>query len=133
MQEHGGEALRDVRQALLHAWEHSVALAQLFSLELKEYGVHQMRRAIALAMGCAFLLVGYLFLCAVACLLLEMCLDSWLAAAGIVCGINMIIGIVVVARAMAAAPGPFAPATLQEIQYDAQCLKILIKKEKEQS
>lgn len=126
LQEHGGEMVADVREAALHAASHANALAQLFRMELQEYGIRQCRRLVMLAAGLFLLLVAYLAFCVVMGVLLQACLGSWLLATGIVFLFNALVGFLLLWVAAASKPGPLAPATCQELKDDVQCLKILL-------
>lgn len=133
MQEHGERVVADVRELAVQAGTHFSALLQLLKMELLEYGACQVQRIFALAAGMFLLLVSYLALCVMLCVALDLWLGSWVLAVGIVCLLNALGGVSMLAVAMYRKPGMLAPATRQEIKDDLQCLKILLQPGKEKS
>lgn len=133
LREQGSEALDGVKAAANQSLEHVIALWQLLQIELREYAAHQARRVIVAVVGVLLLLFGYLLLCAVACIALQMWVGSWLLAVGVVCVLHLLGGAVLLLIVARQQPGPVAPATRQEIQNDWQCLKLLISKENSKS
>lgn len=133
LQQRGNEAADEVREAAMHAAGHVSALAQLFRLEVQEYGVRQAKRLAAAMAGLLLLLVGYLSFCAFLCVIMQAWLGSWLWATGLVCLVNVLAGVVLATVAVCKKPGALAPATRQELKDDVQCLKILLRPEKKKS
>lgn len=126
LQKQGGTVLADVREALLQTSEHVEAVVELFRLELKEYGERQARRIVALIVGVFLLLCAYAVFCAFACVLLSMWL-SWPWAVAIVCLLNALLGGAAIVAGLRCKPGAMAPATMQEIKDDVQCIKLMLK------
>lgn len=124
--EQGEGVVSDVKGAVLHAARHLEALYELFVLELREYGRHQMRRMVAMLVGAVLLGVAYLLLCmlAVAFLAVELGLMTALV---IVIAFNALAGGVAVVVAAVCKPSGIAPATGQEIKDDIQCIKLYLK------
>ena len=125
LREQGGNALSGVRRIALDTVAHAESLLELFRVELKEFGQRQARRVALIVAGVGLLLVAYLLLCAALCVLLSLWLPL-LAAIGIVFFINVLAGAVLLAVGRRMRSGPLAPATLQELKTDYQCLKISI-------
>lgn len=126
LQKQGGSVLADVREALLQTSDHVEAVLELFRLELREYGERQARRIVALVTGVFLLLCAYAVFCAFACVLLSMWL-GWLWAVASVCLLNALLGGVAVVVGIKCKPGAIAPATVQEIKDDVQCIKLMLK------
>lgn len=126
LQKQGGAVLADAREMLLQSSEHMGALIELFRLELREYGERQVRRIAALVAGVFLLLCAYAVFCAFACVLLSAWL-GWLWAVGIVCVANVLLGVVALMFGFRCKAGPIAPATVQEIKDDVQCIKLMLK------
>lgn len=126
LQKQGGRVLADVRETALQLTTHLEALTELFRLELKEYGARQARRAAFLVAGVFLLLCAYLMLCAVACVLLSDCV-GWLWATVSVCLFNVVLGCAGLLVAAKCKPGSVAPATVQEIKDDVQCIRIMLR------
>ena len=129
LQQQGGELLGGVKDAATHAFSHIGALLQLLVVELQQYGVHQLKRAAAIVVGAFLLVVGYLLLCAFACVAAHAWLGSWLLATGLVCLLHLIVGFVVLFVGIKSSAGPVAPATREELKNDWQCIRLLLSKE----
>ncbi|MBR5521920.1 MAG: phage holin family protein [Akkermansia sp.] len=129
LQQQGGTVLADVREALLQTSNHLEALVELFQVELKEYGEKQARRIAALVVGVFLLLCAYAVFCAFACVLLSSWL-GWLWAVAVVCLINVLLGGVALWCGLKCKPGPVAPATMQELKDDVQCIRLMLKENK---
>ncbi len=127
--ERGGEVASDARQAATNALEHMEALAELFRLELREYGQRQACRMVSILVGVGLLLVSYLLLCAALCVLLALWLD-WHLAVALVFLVNFLAGLVLLICGLKMNPGPLAPATQQELKNDLQCIKLAIAEKK---
>ena len=117
----------EVRGALLHAAQHVCALAELFSLEAREYGRSQVRRLVLLLVGAALLGCAYLMLNLLGVLVLGRELRDYVLAASIVAGFNAVVGGVVVLVALCRKPAGMAPATCRELKDDLQCVKLYLK------
>ncbi len=126
LQKQGGSVLANAREALLHTSEHLEAVLELFRLELREYGEKQVRRVVALVVGVFLLLCAYAIFCAFACVLLSSWL-GWIWAVAVVCLVNALLGAVAIVVGLKCKPGPIAPATLQELKDDVQCIKLMLK------
>ncbi len=126
LQKQGGSVIADVREALLQVSDHLEAVLELFRLELREYGEKQVRRVVALVAGVFFLLCAYVVFCAFACVLLSMWL-GWIWAVAVVCLINALLGGAAIVVGLKCKPGPIAPATMQELKDDVQCIKLMLK------
>ncbi len=133
LQEQGGEALGGVKAAATQALSHAAALWQLLQIELQEYASRQAGRVVAIVLGGALLLVGYLLLCAFACVAAHAWLGSWLLATGLVCLLHLVAGAVLLLIGIKRQPGEVAPATKQELIKDWQCIKLLLSKENKKS
>ncbi|MBQ1960419.1 MAG: phage holin family protein [Akkermansia sp.] len=126
LQKQGGSVLSDARESLLQASEHIEAVLELFRLELREYGEKQVRRVVALVVGVFLLLCAYAVFCAFACVLLSTWL-GWTWAVAVVCLVNALLGVVAIVVGLKNKPGAIAPATMQELKDDVQCLKLMLK------
>lgn len=133
LQEQGGELLAEIRNSLAYAKSHAGSLLSLFRLELAEYVAQQRRRVVLFAVAGVALLVGYLLLCVLGVLALQLLLNSWLAAVAVVFAINVLVGVVVLCKALRAKPEPLAAATRAELKNDLECLKILLSNENKDS
>ncbi len=125
LREQGGGALHGLRRTALGAVTHVESLLELFRLELREFGRRQARRVAAIVLGVGLLLVSYLLFCVVLCVLLSLWMHL-LAAVAIVFAINVLAGGTALAVGLRMRAGALAPATMQELKTDFQCLKIAI-------
>ncbi len=126
LQKQGGSVLSDVREALLQTSDHLEAVLELFRLELREYGEKQARRIAALVAGVFLLLCAYFVFCALLCVLLSSWL-GWVWAVAVVCLANALPGVAAVVMGLKCKPGAIAPATLQELKDDVQCIRLMLK------
>jgi uncharacterized membrane protein YqjE len=131
LREEAAAAVLQARNVAQRTVEHGSALAALFSAELKEYTVHQVRRLVMLVVACVLLLGAYGVLCA----LLAVALGLYI---GIVCSLAVVVVLnILVAGALlygAVKMGgkKLAPATVEELRNDWQCLKLLFKESSKQ-
>lgn len=130
LREQGKTVVQDLCDTLRHMALHGRALAALFGVELQEYAAHQGRRLLALAAGVFLLLCGYLVFCALMCALLGSYIGI-LWGMTLVCLVHFLAAGILFYLAVNRKPGPLAPATRQELSADLQCLRILLKEEKE--
>lgn len=133
LQEQGGELLSEIRNAAAYAKSHAGSLLSLFRLDLAEYMAQQRRRVVMFAAAGIAFLVGYLLLCVLAVLALQLVLGSWLWAVAAVFAFNVLVGIWMLVKAWRAKPAPLAAATRAELKNDLECLKILLSKENKHS
>lgn len=106
--------------------EHTGALGALLSAEVKEYAEHQVKRVIMVVLACVLLLGAYFTFCAA----LAVVLNIWLGLAWAlvcVCVLNVVIAAGLLIRFRATAGKRLAPATVEELKNDWQCLKMLCK------
>lgn len=124
-----GEAVAVMQQArgvAQRAVEHTSALGALLSVELKEYAAHQIQRLVMVVVACVLLLGGYGLLCALLAVLLAPCIGlSW--AIGAVLLLNLAGAVILLLRVKKMAGKQLAPATVEELKNDWQCLKLLCK------
>ena len=119
-------ALQQVRGAAQRTAEHVSAVGALLSEEIKEYAAHQAQRLVMAIVACVLLLGAYLLLCS----LLVAVLSIWLGlvgALGIIFLLNLVVALWLLVRAKKMAGKQLAPATVEEIKNDWQCLKLLCK------
>ena len=133
LQEQGGGLVGDVRQAASQAVSHVSSLLTLFKIELAEYVSQQSRRVALFVAAAVLLLTSYALLSAFACVALNMWLESWLWAVGIVLLVNALAGVIILLAALRAKPAPLAEVTRQELKNDLECLKILLSEENTKS
>lgn len=117
------QQLRSVAQRTL---EHTGALGGLLSSEVKEYVAHQVKRCALLLVACVLLLGTYFVFCA----LLAVVLNLWLGltwSLGIVCLLNLLVALRLLSLFKAMRGKQLAPATVEELRKDWQCLKLLCK------
>lgn len=133
LQEQGGELLSEIRNAAAYVKSHAGSLLALFRLDLAEYMAQQRRRVVMFAAAGIAFLVGYLLLCVLAVLALQLAFASWLWAVGAVFAFNVLVGILMLVKALRAKPAPLAAATRAELKNDLECLKILLSKENKHS
>lgn len=123
------EALAAIQQAkgvALRAVEHTGALGALLSEEVKEYTAHQLQRLVMAVLACVLFLGSYF----VFCVLLAVVLSAYLCltwALFIVFMLNVFTALVLLVRVKKMAGKQLAPATVQELKNDWQCLKLLCK------
>ena len=123
------EAVAAVKQARCVAQrtlEHTSALGELFSAEVKEYAQHQAQRVAMVIIACVLLLGAYFTFCAV----LAVVLGMWLGMAWALCVVfllNFALALLLLLRAKAMSGKQLAPATVEELKNDWQCLKLLCK------
>lgn len=123
------EAAATVQQACgvaQRSLEHTRALGELFSEEVKEYTQHQVKRVAMLVVACVLLLGAYFVFCAV----LAVVFNIWLGlvwALVLVCLLNLLVAVLLLIRARAMSGKKLAPATIEELKNDWQCLKLLFK------
>lgn len=119
-------AAQQVRAVAQRTLEHTSALGELFSAEVKEYAQHQVKRVAMVIIACVLLLGAYFVFCAV----LAVVLGLWLGLAwslGVVCLLNFALALLLLLRARAMGGKQLAPATVEELKNDWQCLKLLCK------
>ena len=133
LQEQGGELLAEIRNAAAYTKSHAGSLLSLFRLEVAEYAAQQRKRMVLFAAAGVAFFVGYLLLCVLAVIVLEPLCGSWLWAVVAVFSFNVIVGILVLVKAMRSKPAPLAAATRAELKNDLECLKILLSKENKNS
>ncbi len=120
------EAFGGVKAAAAQVSEHLGALAELFAVELQEYMQAQTKRICLLAAACVLLGGAYLVACALLSVLLQYWL-GWPGALAAVLGLHVLGAWVLVALARKYGSAKFAPATVQELKNDWQCLELMIK------
>ena len=129
-----GSALKDeavavvqqARSVAQRAVEHTSALGALFSEEIKEYTAHQVQRLVMVILACILLLGAYFLFCAVLVALLNLWLGLvW--ALVIVCALNVVVAAALLLCVRRMGGKQLAPATVQELKNDWQCLKLLCK------
>lgn len=116
--------LQQARSVAQRTVEHTSALGALLSAEVKEYAAHQVQRLIMVVLACVLLLGAYF----VSCALLAVVLNMWLGlvwALGIVCLLNLLVAIMLLRGVRRMGGKQLAPATVQELKNDWQCLKLL--------
>lgn len=106
--------------------EHTGALGALFSEELKEYTAHQLQRLVMLVVACVLLLGAYFLLCAALAALLCIWMHPALALAAVFI-INLVVAVLLLRKVRSMRGKQLAPATVQELRNDWQCLKLLCK------
>ncbi|MBR5330796.1 MAG: phage holin family protein [Akkermansia sp.] len=119
-------AAQQVRAVAQRTLEHTSALGELFSAEVKEYAQHQVKRVAMVIIACVLLLGAYFVFCAV----LAVVLGMWLGLAwslGVVCLLNFALALLLLLRVRAMGGKQLAPATVEELKNDWQCLKLLCK------
>ncbi len=119
-------AFEGVRTAAAQVSEHVGALAELFVAELHEYMQAQVRRVCLLAAACVLLAGAYLLGCALLCVVLQLWL-GWIGSLGVVLGLHLLGALLLVRLAVKCGRKPFAPATIQELKNDKQCLTLMMK------
>ncbi len=125
LREQGGDAVSGLRRTALDAVAHAESLLELFRHELREFGQRQARRLVLIVAGLGLLMVSYLLFCAALCVLFSLWMH-WLAAVAIVFFLNLLAGGIALLVGLRMRVGAPAPATLQELKTDYQCLKIAI-------
>lgn len=121
------EAVAVVQQArgvAQRAVEHTGALGSLLSAEVKEYTAHQVLRLVMAVVACVFLLGTYFASCALLALVLSVWL-GWTWALGLVAMLNLLLAVLLLLGVKRMAGKQLAPATIQELKNDWQCLKLL--------
>lgn len=123
------EALASIQQAkqvARRAVEHTGALGTLLSEEVKEYAAHQLQRFVMVLVACVLLLGSYFVLCALVTVVLSTFIGlTWSLVAVFL--INVLLSLVLLVRVKKMAGKQLAPATVQELKNDWQCLKLLCK------
>lgn len=126
LRDEAAAVLQQVRGVAQRTVEHSSALGALLSAELKEYAAHQAQRLILVVLAIVMLLGAYFVFCA----LLAVLLHIWLGlpwSLGIVCLLNVLVAVLLLRGAIRMGGKKLAPATVQELENDWQCLKLLCK------
>lgn len=115
----------NLREAGRHAAEHADALAELLSVELREYAARQTLRMALIAAAALPACAAWLLLCALGVLLLESVMAvTW--AVAIVAVLNLVLAAALAVAARKCGVGEPAPLTCRELKNDWQCLKLLI-------
>lgn len=115
----------NLREAGRHAAEHADALAELLSVELREYAARQTLRMALIAAAALPACAAWLLLCALGVLLLESVMAvTW--AVAIVAVLNLVLAAALAVAARKSGVGEPAPLTCRELKNDWQCLKLLI-------
>lgn len=110
--------------------EHTGALGELFSAEVREYAAHQAKRLVMAVLACVLLLGAYFAFCAAVAVFLSVWL-GWLGALSAVCLLNVVVAAVLLLMVKSMSGKRLAPATAEELKNDWQCLKLLCKGNKE--
>ena len=110
--------------------EHTGALGLLLSAEVKEYAAHQVQRLVMAVLACVLLLGAYVAFCAVLTVLFSTWL-GWLWALSVVCLLNLVVAVLLMMIVKSMGGKRLAPATVEELKNDWQCLKLLCKENKE--
>lgn len=114
-----------LQEAGRHAAEHADALAELLSVELREYAARQTLRMALIAAAALPACAAWLLLCALGVLLLESVMAvTW--AVAIVAVLNLVLAAALAVAARKCGVGEPAPLTCRELKNDWQCLKLLI-------
>lgn len=111
--------LRMVRDSL----DHASSLAELFRLELGEYGRRTMRRYCLLALAGMVLTLAYLALWATLIVFLGPEWGYGWCCAG-VCIFHALAGVILLLAGLATRPGALAPLTTEELKTDYECLRM---------
>lgn len=118
--------VQQARSVMERAVEHTSALSALLSAEIKEYAAHQVQRLIMVVLACVLLLGAYFAFCAVLVALLCLWLHLvWSLV--IVCALNGGVAFLLLLRVKRMGGKQLAPATVEELKNDWQCLKLLCK------
>lgn len=126
LREEAVAVLQQARCAAQRTVEHTAALGQLFSEEVRDYAGVQAKRVVMGIVACIMLLSAYFLFCAA----LAVVLHYWLGLAealGIVCALNLLVAIALLWRVKTLSGKALAPATVEELKNDWQCLKLLCK------
>lgn len=126
LRKQSGAVVSDVRASVLHAARHLEALAELFHLELKEYGRRQTRRLIAMLVGGVLLMCAYMLLCILAVAILQPLVGHLWAFVAVLL-FNLVVGMIAMLIGLKSKPAAIAPATTQELKDDIQCIKLYLK------
>jgi uncharacterized membrane protein YqjE len=129
-----GSALRSESAAVVQqacaaaerAAEHAGALGALLSAEVKEYDAHQVQRLVMALVAVVLLLGAYGGLCALLAVLLSCCMGK-AGALAVVVVLNLLVALLLLWKVRAMAGKQLAPATVEELKNDWQCLKLLCK------
>ncbi len=108
------------------AVEHAGALGELLSAEIREYVAHQLQRLIMAVVAVVLLLGAYGVLCALVAVLLSYCIGMP-GALAVVVAINLLVAVLLLRKVRGMAGKQLAPATVEELKNDWQCLKLLCK------
>lgn len=126
LREEAVAAMQQAKGVAQRAVEHTGALGALFSEEIKEYGAHQLQRIIMAVLACVLLLGSYFVFCALLAVVLSAYFGlTW--ALVIVFALNAFTALALLVRVKKMAGKQLAPATVQELKNDWQCLKLLCK------
>ena len=121
----GGAVVDDLRDAVLHLVRYVESLCELFQLEMQSYVQRQKNCAIGVIIGFGFIGCAYLFLCALAAMLLAPVLTAVWAVTAVVL-FNVFAGLVALLVAGLSRPSKLAPDTVQEIKNDIECAKLYL-------
>lgn len=126
LREEAVAAIQQAKGVAQRAVEHTGALGALLSEEVKEYTAHQLQRLVMAVLACVLFLGSYFVFCALLAVVLSayLCL-TW--ALFIVFMLNVFTALVLLVRVKKMAGKQLAPATVQELKNDWQCLKLLCK------
>ena len=126
LREEAVAAIQQAKGVAQRAVEHTGALGTLLSEEIKEYTAHQLQRIIMAVLACVLLLGAYFVFCALLAVVLSAYLGlTW--ALLIVFMLNVFTALALLVRVKKMAGKQLAPATVQELKNDWQCLKLLYK------
>ncbi len=126
LREETAAVVQQARSVAQRTLEHTGALGELLSEEIKEYTVHQVKRVIMAVVACVLLLGAYFTFCAFLVAVLTLWLDIvW--SLGIVSLLNVLVAVWLLRRFRAMGGKRLAPATVEELKNDWQCLKLLCK------
>lgn len=126
LREEAAAVVQQARRVAQRTLEHTSALGELLSCEVREYVAHQVKRVVMVVVACVLLLGAYFVFCALLAVLLQMWLGlAW--ALGIVFALNVLVAVGLLLGVRAMRGKALAPATVEELKNDWQCLKLLCK------
>ena len=126
LREEAVAAIQQAKGVAQRAVEHTGALGALLSEEIKEYTAHQLQRLVMVVLACVLLLGAYFVFCALSAVVLSAFVGlTW--ALVIVFLLNVFTALALLLRVKKMAGKQLAPATVQELKNDWQCLKLLYK------
>lgn len=124
---HSSGSLDELRCSIQQFGLHCSALAELFSIELKEFTSNQIKKLIIFLIALFCLIIAYVMVWAILGVYFY---TMWgeITSMGIILGFHLILGSALLFITLKMKCGAFAPATCGELKTDLKCIQLTMTK-----